>query len=137
MRMRRLNVLLLAALALALTAMPAVVLLWPRSTVPAAHSVSGGGFTLVSTEVALPGDDATFPSGAGSELLAANCTSCHSASMILNQPPLKPEQWQAMVKKMREVYKAPIAERDVSTLVDSLVALGARGSATRPPSPPA
>lgn len=97
--------------------------------VPGAQAVSGGGFTLVSTAITLPADDTHFPAAAGSDLLEANCTACHSASMVLTQPPLKPEQWQATVTKMREVYKAPIAERDVPALVGALSTPGMRGGA--------
>ena len=96
-----------------------------------AGSVSGGGVTLVSTSVTLP-DDTTHFSGPGADLMEANCSGCHSASMVLSQPPLKPEQWKAEVTKMREVYKAPVADKDVPAILAYLSATRARpaGEAT-------
>ncbi|MGJ3627640.1 hypothetical protein AB5I41_12915 [Sphingomonas sp. MMS24-JH45] len=37
--------------------------------------------------------------------------------MILNQPRLTAEQSQATVTKMREVYKAPVADAEVPAIV--------------------
>lgn len=107
----------------------------PRAatTTVAASTVTGGGVTLVSTAIDLPAGDAEFPTAPGSDLLEANCTGCHSASMILGQPPLKPAQWQAEVTKMREVYKAPVADRDVPAILGYLSAVSARRAA--PPQP--
>lgn len=86
-------------------------------------SVSGGGFALVSTTVAMPIDEARFPGGAAADAINANCTACHSASMVLNQPPLTAAQWQATVTKMREVYHANIADRDVPAIMGYLAGL--------------
>ena len=52
----------------------------------------------------------------GSELIAANCTACHSPEMILVQPALNADRWQATIDKMRGVYKAPIAPADDKAL---------------------
>ena len=65
-------------------------------------------FAFADTSVTLPQDDATFPVRAGSDAMTANCAACHSPSMILLQPALTSEQWKGEIKKMREVYKAPI-----------------------------
>lgn len=86
----------------------------------ASASVAANGVTLVSTSVELPADDATYPAGPHADLVNANCTVCHSASMALAQPPLSTDQWKAEVTKMREVYKAPVAEADVPAIVDYL-----------------
>ena len=58
--------------------------------------------------VGLPEEDSAFPERPGSDAVIANCGACHSPSMILTQPKLTTEQWKATIKKMREVYKAPI-----------------------------
>lgn len=63
-------------------------------------------FTDVSID--LPEDDGVFPERAGAEAMTANCTACHSPSMILNQPALTADQWRALITKMKMVYKAPI-----------------------------
>jgi hypothetical protein len=86
----------------------------------AANSVSANGFTLTSSSIEPPGDDATFPPGLNVDLVNQRCLACHSASMVLTQPPLKPEQWTAIVEKMRDVYHAPIAPGEVPALVHYL-----------------
>ena len=120
---RRYAIVSIALLVAAIVAVPFLFDVAPLPAPARQNAVGAGGVTLVSTTVALPDDTAGFPSGPGAALLDANCTGCHSASMVLGQPPLKPEQWQATVKKMREVYKAPIAERDVPALLRHLSAI--------------
>jgi cytochrome c553 len=71
-------------------------------------------FTDVS--VTLPEDKGEFPDRPGKQAMIANCAGCHSPSMILNQPRLSADHWKSTIKKMREVYKAPIdpaAEADI------------------------
>ena len=46
--------------------------------------------------------------------------------MILAQPPLSAEQWQATVTKMREAYHAPVPEADDSAIVAYLTGLARR-----------
>ena len=89
-------------------------------------AVSGGGVTLASVNAVLPDETEALPAGAGEDVVTANCTACHSAGMITAQPPLKPEQWAATVKKMREVYKAPVAEADVPAILTYLNGLSER-----------
>ena len=84
-------------------------------------SVSGGGVRLVSDTIALPDSTAALPAGAAGELITQHCTACHSVEMIITQPHLVPEKWQATVEKMRAVYKAPIAPGDDQALVAALV----------------
>jgi hypothetical protein len=92
---------------------------------PPSPSISAGGFTLTSTSVDLPLDEQQYPAGRGADVINANCTSCHSASMALNQPLLSSDQWRAEVTKMREVYKAPIAEPNVPVIVAYLTEMSA------------
>ena len=42
--------------------------------------------------------------------------------MILNQPGMPKAAWAAEVNKMRNVYKAPVAAKDVPAIVDYLTA---------------
>ena len=77
---------------------------------------------LAKVDVTLPTDEAYFD-GPHADLLNTNCTACHSAEMVMYQPSLTAEQWKATVKKMRETYKAPIAEEDDADIVAALVAL--------------
>ena len=100
----------------------------PVPAAPAPSSVSAGGFTLTSTSVELPIDETGYPGGPQADLINANCTACHSASMALNQPPLSKDQWTAEVTKMRETYKAPVAEKDLAGIVAYLTAMSPRQS---------
>jgi hypothetical protein len=86
----------------------------------ATSSVSANGFTLTSTSIEPPGDDATFPPGPNVDLVNQRCLACHSASMVFTQPPLKLEQWTAIIEKMRDVYHAPIAPAEVPALAEYL-----------------
>ena len=90
---------------------------------PEPATVNANGVTLASTSVELPADDATYPDGPHADLVNANCTACHSASMALAQPALSTDQWKAEVTKMREVYKAPVAEADMPAIVAYLTTL--------------
>ena len=87
----------------------------------ASPSVSGGGITLTSDRITLPDETAALP--AGSDLITANCTACHSTEMIATQPVLNAEKWQATIDKMRGVYKAPVSPNDDKALIAELLAL--------------
>lgn len=80
-------------------------------------------FSAVS--IALPDDDVLFPDGPGVDAVTANCSACHSADMILNQPRPTRAQWQSLIGKMRSVHKAtidPAAEAAVLDYLDGLSA---------------
>ena len=52
----------------------------------------------------------------------AQCVACHSAEYMLYQPPTAARPyWDAMVKRMKAVFKAPIADEDMPAIVDYLV----------------
>jgi sulfite dehydrogenase (cytochrome) subunit B len=51
----------------------------------------------------------------------ANCIVCHSAEYMLYQPATAPRAyWDAMVKRMKVVFKAPINDDDMPEIVDYL-----------------
>lgn len=51
-----------------------------------------------------------------------DCVACHSAEYMLMQPPTAPRAyWEAMVKRMRDVFKAPVPDADIPEIVDYLV----------------
>lgn len=78
-----------------------------------------------SMKIDLPPDDATFV-GLGADAANDNCLTCHSADMVLYQPPLSKAVWQGEVNKMINVYKAPVAKSDVTAIVDYLNHLSAK-----------
>ncbi len=73
-----------------------------------------------SVNVELPSGDAQFPGAAGADAINNNCLACHSADMVLNQPPYPRAVWEAEVNKMIKVYRAPIDDADEASIVDYL-----------------
>jgi len=48
-----------------------------------------------------------------------NCVACHSAEYMLYQPPTAPRAyWDAMVKRMKSVFKAPLNDADTRFIRD-------------------
>lgn len=76
-----------------------------------------GPLTLKSASVELPDSSRAFPPGPGVDTVAANCVTCHSPGMILNQPNLPRAAWEGEVKKMINVYKAPVETADIPAIV--------------------
>jgi hypothetical protein len=75
---------------------------------------------IKSTTVDLPADNALFPGGTAADAINNSCRACHSADMVLDQPVLPRATWDAEVRKMINVYRAPIDEADVPAIVDYL-----------------
>lgn len=105
--------------------LPALVLLAACNAGPKPEAPKRFEGPLASQTIALPEATARFE-GAGADVLNTNCLACHSREMIAYQPRLSREQWAATVKKMREVYKAPIAEGDDAAIVAALLSMQAR-----------
>ena len=95
----------LSALAISLTTSAAI----------AADPLTG----FKSVNVDLPFGDRMFE-GPGADVVNNNCLACHSIGMVLTQPPLSRQTWEVEVAKMRNVFKAPIANEDVTQIVDYL-----------------
>ena len=52
----------------------------------------------------------------------AQCVACHSAEYMRYQPPSAARPyWDALVKRMKSVFNAPIADADMPDIVDYLV----------------
>jgi cytochrome c5 len=99
---------------------------------PPSSQVAVDGVTLTSVSVRLP-DGQPFPQGPGADVMNANCTACHSASMVLNQPRLSAEDWKAEVEKMRGTYKATISDKDVPAIMQYLADMSSRLGAAGAP----
>jgi hypothetical protein len=114
---------LLAGLILAVIGHPAPNLPAPPTSGPSQTAAGGPAkFTLTSVSVEMPTSDRDFQ-GADATAINANCLSCHSAGMVLNQPHLGNAEWTAIVEKMRHAYKAPVPDTDVRAIVDYLDAM--------------
>jgi len=99
-----------------------VLLVAVAATVPL-WSDAKTALVLKSVTVTLPASTAMFPPGPGAEAANGNCLACHSVGMVMNQPPMPKAAWAAEVAKMRNVYKAPVAETDVAAIVDYLTSI--------------
>ena len=71
--------------------------------------------------VTFPAGTVSFKPGPNLGTVQANCLVCHNADYIYFQPPLTRAVWTAEVNKMRNVYKATIADADVEKIVDYLM----------------
>ena len=79
--------------------------------------------TLKSVSVSLPDGDRDLPDGPGLAAVQGNCISCHTPGMILTQPAMPKAFWEAEVAKMRNIYKAPVSDKDVPDIVAYLTAV--------------
>ena len=79
-------------------------------------------FALLSTLPAFAGEgDVRLKDAPGKDLVAANCSMCHSLDYIqMNSPFLDRKGWEASVNKMIKAMGAPVAEADVQKIVDYL-----------------
>jgi mono/diheme cytochrome c family protein len=83
-------------------------------------------WTKVSVE--LPASQTTFPPGNGSVIANAQCLICHSAGMVLRQPPLTQDEWVGEINKMRNAYGAPLPADQVEPLAKYLQSINGRQS---------
>ena len=89
--------------------------------------------TFADASITLPDDPVELPDLPGRDAVIANCTACHSPSMMLQQPTVPRAKCESIVGKMGEVYKAPIDEAAVPEIVDYLVAVQAARPAEEAP----
>jgi hypothetical protein len=74
--------------------------------------------------ITLPADGIQLKESAlpGYAKARANCVACHSAEYMAYQPPTAARPyWEAMVKRMKAVFKAPLDDADTADIVDYLV----------------
>jgi hypothetical protein len=98
-------------------------LAWPRtvSSEPAAKTaLKGSAPKWVKVSVELPVSQVSFPLGNGSVIANAYCLICHSAGMVLRQPPLTQDEWIVEITKMRNAFGAPIPADQVQALAQYL-----------------
>jgi mono/diheme cytochrome c family protein len=84
----------------------------------------GGAAPAATKSITLPPDGVQLKASPlpGYAKAQANCVACHSAEYMLYQPPTAPRAyWDAMVQRMKVVFKAPIDDADMPVIVDYLV----------------
>jgi hypothetical protein len=90
----------------------------------AALALGGASPAQATTKTFLPPTDLVLlkPSALpGYGKAQAACVSCHSAEYMAYQPPSAARPyWEAMVKRMKVVFKAPLDDADIPVIVDYL-----------------
>ena len=104
-------------------------LAWPRtvSSEPAAKEPRNGSVPKwVKVSVELPASQISFPAGNGSVIANGYCLICHSAGMVLRQPPLTQDEWTVEINKMRNSFGAPVPAAQVPALAKYLRSINGR-----------
>ncbi len=103
--------------AIALALLAAVTLVWAEEPAPVAPPT----FDWTTKSFDLPSRGALFQ-GSGAALLNQDCLICHSAMFVDEQPALPAATWRAEVLKMKNVFGAPVDDKDIADLVAALTA---------------
>jgi mono/diheme cytochrome c family protein len=82
----------------------------------------------VKVSVDLPASQVSFPPGNGAVIANAQCLICHSAGMVLRQPPLTQDEWVGEINKMRNAFGAPLPADQVEPLAKYLQSINGRQS---------
>ena len=134
MNTSRPNLALISAVPMVLAIALGTGLTWPRTVncKPAAKEVVKGSVPKwVKVSVDLPASQVSFPPGNGSVIANAYCLICHSAGMVLRQPPLTQDEWTAEINKMRNAFGAPLPADQVEALAKYLRSIN--GQSTKGP----
>jgi mono/diheme cytochrome c family protein len=129
------NIALISTVPVLLAIGLAAGLAWPRTvnSEPAAkEAVKGSVPKWPKVSVDLPTSQISFPPGNGSVIANAYCLICHSAGMVLRQPPLTQDEWTAEINKMRNAFGAPLPADQVEALAKYLRSIN--GQSTKGPS---
>jgi mono/diheme cytochrome c family protein len=123
------NIALISAVPTLLGIVLATGLTWPRAvdSAPAVKEAAKGPiqkWTKVSVD--LPSSQTPFPPGNGAVIANAQCLICHSAGMVLRQPPLTQDEWVGEINKMRNAFGAPLPADQVEALAKYLHSINGR-----------
>jgi mono/diheme cytochrome c family protein len=117
------NFVLISAVPVLLGIALTVGLAWPRTvnSEPAANEAANGAVQKwAKVSVDLPVSQISFPPGNGSVIANAYCLICHSAGMVLRQPPLTEDEWTVEINRMRNAFGAPLPADQVDALAKYL-----------------
>ena len=87
---------------------------------------------FAAINVSLPAGAAAFPAGQGSDIANANCLICHSAGMVLRQPPLTVAEWNTEINRMKGSFGAPIPSNQIDELAHYLGVVNGRARDSGP-----
>jgi hypothetical protein len=123
------DIALISAIPILLGIALATGLTWPRTvdSAPAVkETVKRPAQKWVKVSVDLPASQTPFPPGDGAVIANAQCLICHSAGMVLRQPPLTQDEWISEVNKMRNSFGAPLPAEQVEPLALYLHSINGR-----------
>jgi hypothetical protein len=123
------DIALISAIPILLGIALATGLAWPRTvdSAPAVkETVKRPAQKWVKVSVDLPASQTPFPPGDGAVIANAQCLICHSAGMVLRQPPLTQDEWISEVNKMRNSFGAPLPAEQVEPLALYLHSINGR-----------
>ena len=98
----------------------------------AARQSSTAPAHFAAINVDLPSGAVAFPHGDGADIANANCLICHSAGMVLRQPPLTVAEWRTEIEKMKTSFGAPIPSEQIDALAHYLGNINGRPSDAKP-----
>jgi hypothetical protein len=104
----------------------------PTSGAPTPAAKPGGSPVH---SIVLPQYPPLIAPGPNVDAFRKNCLICHTARYVSMQPRFSKTVWQNEVKKMVDVYGAPIAEADQALIVEYLVAVKGAGAPAALPAP--
>jgi mono/diheme cytochrome c family protein len=82
----------------------------------------------------MPTNYTAFPPGNGADIANGQCLICHSADMVLRQPPLTQDEWTGEINKMRNSFGAPLPADQVDALARYLQGINGRQQSPKSPS---
>ena len=129
------NFVLISALPALMGIALAAGLAWPRTVNSEPEPKEAGNGSVpkwVKVSVDLPSSHISFPAGNGSVIANAYCLICHSAGMVLRQPPLTQDEWTVEINKMRNSFGAPLPADQVQALDWYLRSINGRQSQKDP-----
>jgi mono/diheme cytochrome c family protein len=110
-------------------------LAWPRtgdSTASTAKADTGPMQRRAKVSVELPTSHTSFPEGSGADIANGQCLICHSAGMVLRQPPLTLDEWTGEINKMRNSFGAPLPADQVAALARYLQSINGQRDSPGP-----
>jgi mono/diheme cytochrome c family protein len=123
------NVALIWAVPILLGIALATGLAWPHaadSTAAVEKTATGPVQRWAKVTVDLPVSQTAFPPGNGADIANGQCLICHSAGMVLRQPPLTQDEWTGEINKMRNSFGAPLPADQVEALAKYLRSINGR-----------
>jgi mono/diheme cytochrome c family protein len=129
------NIVLISAVPLLLRLAFATGLTGPRAvdSAPAVKEAAEGPVQKwAKVSVELPASQTPFPPGTAAVIANAQCLICHSAGMVLRQPPLTQDEWVGEINKMRNSFGAPLPAEQVEALAKYLHSINGRQSPNGP-----